>query len=209
MRSSPAQRGRCSVALPAPLPLRSPSPLHPAQPAQLPHRSTRFYDARARASACAGGGGGGGHRGRWCGRQPGCRHRARRRAHAAPTRPQSVTLHTNLGDVQVEVFCDEVPRTAENFLALCASGYYDGTKFHRCALADAPARALLRLSRGACAQKHQGLHGAGRRPHGCVRQWQRGATAPRGALSCCAAQARAEAAPASGAASFPTSFATR
>ncbi len=24
-----------------------------------------------------------------------------------------------------------MPRTAENFLALCASGYYDGTVFHR------------------------------------------------------------------------------
>ena len=43
----------------------------------------------------------------------------------------SVTLHTNLGDIKVEVFCDQVPRTAENFLALCASGYYDGTVFHR------------------------------------------------------------------------------
>jgi peptidyl-prolyl cis-trans isomerase-like 3 len=43
----------------------------------------------------------------------------------------SVTLHTTLGDLKVEVFCDEVPRTAENFLALCASGYYDNTKFHR------------------------------------------------------------------------------
>ena len=40
---------------------------------------------------------------------------------------QSVTLHTNLGDIKCEVFCDQVPRTAENFLALCASGYYDGT----------------------------------------------------------------------------------
>jgi peptidyl-prolyl cis-trans isomerase-like 3 len=37
--------------------------------------------------------------------------------------------------VKVEVFCDDVPRTAENFLALCASGYYDGTKFHRRAAA--------------------------------------------------------------------------
>ncbi len=44
---------------------------------------------------------------------------------------QSVTLHTNLGDVKLEVYCDEVPRTAENFLALCASGYYNGTRFHR------------------------------------------------------------------------------
>ncbi|XP_015693866.2 probable inactive peptidyl-prolyl cis-trans isomerase-like 6 isoform X1 [Oryza brachyantha] len=43
----------------------------------------------------------------------------------------SVTLHTNLGDIKCEVFCDQAPRTAENFLALCASGYYDGTIFHR------------------------------------------------------------------------------
>ncbi|CAN6208895.1 unnamed protein product, partial [Urochloa humidicola] len=50
-----------------------------------------------------------------------------------PLRPpaMSVTLHTNLGDIKCEVFCDQVPRTAENFLALCASGYYDGTVFHR------------------------------------------------------------------------------
>jgi hypothetical protein len=44
---------------------------------------------------------------------------------------QSVTLHTNLGDLKLEIFCEEVPRTAENFLALCASGYYDTTIFHR------------------------------------------------------------------------------
>ncbi|RSH83582.1 Peptidyl-prolyl cis-trans isomerase cyp10 [Apiotrichum porosum] len=43
----------------------------------------------------------------------------------------SVTLHTSLGDIKIEVFCEAVPRTAENFLALCASGYYDGTLFHR------------------------------------------------------------------------------
>ena len=49
----------------------------------------------------------------------------------APNRPQSVTLHTSLGDVKVEVYCEEVPRSAENFLALCASGYYDDTIFHR------------------------------------------------------------------------------
>ncbi|CAA6656264.1 unnamed protein product [Spirodela intermedia] len=43
----------------------------------------------------------------------------------------SVTLHTNLGDIKCEIACDEVPKTAENFLALCGSGYYDGTIFHR------------------------------------------------------------------------------
>ncbi len=42
-----------------------------------------------------------------------------------------MTLHTNLGDVKVEVFCELVPRAAENFLALCASGKYDNTTFHR------------------------------------------------------------------------------
>jgi len=29
------------------------------------------------------------------------------------------------------VFCDTAPKTAFNFLALAASGYYDNTKFHR------------------------------------------------------------------------------
>ncbi|KAK6537741.1 Peptidyl-prolyl cis-trans isomerase cyp10 [Orbilia ellipsospora] len=43
----------------------------------------------------------------------------------------SVTIHTELGDLKVEVFCEAVPKTAENFLALCASGYYDGCIFHR------------------------------------------------------------------------------
>mmetsp|Transcript_15977 Transcript_15977/g.19222 ORF Transcript_15977/g.19222 Transcript_15977/m.19222 type:complete len:160 (+) Transcript_15977:193-672(+) len=43
----------------------------------------------------------------------------------------SVTLHTNLGEVKLEIFCDDCPRTAENFLALCASNYYNGTIFHR------------------------------------------------------------------------------
>ena len=55
-----------------------------------------------------------------------------RRQRTEPRRArQSVTLHTTLGDLKVEVYCEEVPRSAENFLALCASGYYDGTKFHR------------------------------------------------------------------------------
>lgn len=45
--------------------------------------------------------------------------------------PQSLTLHTNLGDLKLELFCEDAPRTAENFLALAASGYYNGTIFHR------------------------------------------------------------------------------
>lgn len=43
----------------------------------------------------------------------------------------SVTLHTSLGDLKIEVFCEAVPQASENFLSLCASGYYDACKFHR------------------------------------------------------------------------------
>jgi peptidyl-prolyl cis-trans isomerase-like 3 len=43
----------------------------------------------------------------------------------------SVTLHTDLGDIKLELFCDEVRKTCHNFLALCAAGYYDGVKIHR------------------------------------------------------------------------------
>ncbi|KAA8520535.1 hypothetical protein F0562_014791 [Nyssa sinensis] len=50
---------------------------------------------------------------------------------ASSVHKMAVTLHTNLGDIKCEISCDEAPKTAENFLALCASGYYDGTIFHR------------------------------------------------------------------------------
>ncbi|XP_013396752.1 peptidyl-prolyl cis-trans isomerase-like 3 [Lingula anatina] len=43
----------------------------------------------------------------------------------------AVTLHTDLGDLKVELFCEQVPKTCENFLALCASDYYNGSVFHR------------------------------------------------------------------------------
>ncbi|KAF8519547.1 peptidyl-prolyl cis-trans isomerase-like 3 [Gautieria morchelliformis] len=43
----------------------------------------------------------------------------------------SVTLHTSLGDLKIEIFCEAVPKAAENFLALCASKSYDNTIFHR------------------------------------------------------------------------------
>jgi peptidyl-prolyl cis-trans isomerase-like 3 len=43
----------------------------------------------------------------------------------------AVTLHTTLGDVKLEIACDLVPRAAFNFMALAASGAYDGTTFHR------------------------------------------------------------------------------
>ncbi|GAV05329.1 hypothetical protein RvY_15481 [Ramazzottius varieornatus] len=43
----------------------------------------------------------------------------------------SVTLHTDCGDIKLELFCEECPKACQNFLALCASGYYDNCLFHR------------------------------------------------------------------------------
>ena len=43
----------------------------------------------------------------------------------------SITLHTNLGDIKIELFCELTPKTAKNFLGLAASGYYDNTMFYR------------------------------------------------------------------------------
>jgi peptidyl-prolyl cis-trans isomerase-like 3 len=40
-------------------------------------------------------------------------------------------MQTNLGDLKIELFCESSPITCENFLCLCASGYYDNTIFHR------------------------------------------------------------------------------
>lgn len=42
-----------------------------------------------------------------------------------------VRLQTNFGPLNFELHCDLVPKACENFLRLCASGYYNGTKFHR------------------------------------------------------------------------------
>jgi hypothetical protein len=43
----------------------------------------------------------------------------------------AVTLHTSLGDIKMELYCDRAPKSCENFLALAASNYYDNTVFHR------------------------------------------------------------------------------
>uniref|UniRef100_A0A669B5C5 RING-type E3 ubiquitin-protein ligase PPIL2 n=1 Tax=Oreochromis niloticus TaxID=8128 RepID=A0A669B5C5_ORENI len=42
-----------------------------------------------------------------------------------------VRLHTNKGDLNLELHCDKVPKAGENFIRLCKKGYYDGTIFHR------------------------------------------------------------------------------
>lgn len=41
------------------------------------------------------------------------------------------TLHTNKGDITIELFSDAAPNTAANFLKLAKEGFYNGVKFHR------------------------------------------------------------------------------
>jgi peptidyl-prolyl cis-trans isomerase-like 3 len=43
----------------------------------------------------------------------------------------SVTLNTTFGPLKLEIFCESVPQTATNFLALCASSFYDSSPIHR------------------------------------------------------------------------------
>ncbi|XP_023339111.1 peptidyl-prolyl cis-trans isomerase-like 3 [Eurytemora carolleeae] len=43
----------------------------------------------------------------------------------------AVTLHTTVGDIKLELFCEGCPRTCENFLALCGTDYYNNSIFTR------------------------------------------------------------------------------
>lgn len=47
------------------------------------------------------------------------------------SKPQIVTLHTNVGDIKIKLFRDEAPNIAENFYQLAKAGRYDDTAFHR------------------------------------------------------------------------------
>ncbi len=40
-------------------------------------------------------------------------------------------LETSLGNIKIELFVDQMPKTAGNFIKLAKSGFYDGLHFHR------------------------------------------------------------------------------
>lgn len=42
-----------------------------------------------------------------------------------------ITLHTNFGDIKIELLSKEAPETAANFLQYAKEGFYDGVIFHR------------------------------------------------------------------------------
>ncbi|PNW83908.1 hypothetical protein CHLRE_04g215950v5 [Chlamydomonas reinhardtii] len=48
-----------------------------------------------------------------------------------PPTKGKVILHTNLGDLEIELWAKEAPKACRNFVQLAMEGYYDGTIFHR------------------------------------------------------------------------------
>jgi cyclophilin family peptidyl-prolyl cis-trans isomerase len=43
----------------------------------------------------------------------------------------TATIHTSMGDIEVELFAEDAPKTVENFTKLAGEGFYDGLVFHR------------------------------------------------------------------------------
>ena len=41
------------------------------------------------------------------------------------------TIKTNYGDIKVQLFAEQAPKSVENFVGLAKKGYYDGIIFHR------------------------------------------------------------------------------
>jgi len=42
-----------------------------------------------------------------------------------------ITLHTNFGDITIELDFDKAPKSAANFKQYAEDGFYNGTIFHR------------------------------------------------------------------------------
>ena len=40
-------------------------------------------------------------------------------------------MQTNFGEIKLELYSSDAPKTVENFVKLARSGFYNGTKFHR------------------------------------------------------------------------------
>lgn len=41
------------------------------------------------------------------------------------------TIHTNRGDIKIQLFEEQAPKAVENFVTLAKQGYYNGVIFHR------------------------------------------------------------------------------
>jgi peptidyl-prolyl cis-trans isomerase B (cyclophilin B) len=43
----------------------------------------------------------------------------------------TATMHTSEGDIELELFAEDAPKTVDNFTKLAGEGFYDGIVFHR------------------------------------------------------------------------------
>ncbi|MEZ4643212.1 MAG: peptidylprolyl isomerase [Chloroflexota bacterium] len=48
-----------------------------------------------------------------------------------PKKSYTATIATNKGDIEIEFFAAEAPKTVNNFVFLAREGFYDGVTFHR------------------------------------------------------------------------------
>lgn len=48
-----------------------------------------------------------------------------------PDTNMTITMQTNFGEIELEMFSSDAPKTVENFIKLVKQGFYDGTRFHR------------------------------------------------------------------------------
>ncbi len=48
-----------------------------------------------------------------------------------PAKKYRAIMHTEKGDIQIELFAAQAPRTVNNFVFLAREGFYNGTTFHR------------------------------------------------------------------------------
>ena len=48
-----------------------------------------------------------------------------------PAKTYAATVKTNRGDIEMDLFAAEAPKTVNNFVFLARDGFYDGLTFHR------------------------------------------------------------------------------
>jgi cyclophilin family peptidyl-prolyl cis-trans isomerase len=75
----------------------------------------------------------------------------------------TATLKTSLGDIEIELFANEMPITANNFLTLAESGFYDGLHFHRVI-----PNFMIQFGCPHSRDPNDGRAGTGNAPNGCI-----------------------------------------
>jgi cyclophilin family peptidyl-prolyl cis-trans isomerase len=48
-----------------------------------------------------------------------------------PSKKYTAVMHTDKGDIRIELFAAQAPRTVNNFVVLARDGFYNNTTFHR------------------------------------------------------------------------------